>query len=241
MSKEQGAMPSGGPVVLVLTGPHGVGKSAHAGWLRAGLRNAGVRATLWTIAPPPAECVTPFDKAMHYAMDRLRALHYARGIESEVMVVARWDESTHAAARAVQRADATGDLMAEAMQELATREAALRNVPVYRQLLDAPDAELDARMQRRCGRAQTPRGCATGCNPARRSSPIAPPRPFAPTSSPGRSGCLSVTTAHRARRSHEGSVQGCRPCARSACVAGRAERRTGRRTSGEQRCETTRR
>ena len=174
MSKEQGAMPSSGPVVLVLTGPHGVGKSAHAGWLRTGLRNAGVRATLWTIAPPPAECVTPFDKAMHYAMDRLRALHYARGIESEVMVVARWDESTHAAARAVQRADATGDLMAEAMQELATREAALRNVPVYRQLLDAPDAELDARMQRRCGRAQTPDERAEAAWMRDRMQPCAP-------------------------------------------------------------------
>lgn len=153
MSKVQGATPSGGPVVLVLTGPHGVGKSAHAGWLRTGLRKAGVRATLWAIAPPPAECVTPFDKALHYAMDRLRALHYARGIESEVLVVARWDESTCAAARAIAGEQGA---MADAMVCLATCESDLRAVHVYRQLLDAPDAELDARLLRRDGRTQTP-------------------------------------------------------------------------------------
>lgn len=134
-------------VVLALAGPHGVGKSRHTDALARNLVAEGVNAIAVHHAPPPPWCVRFFDRALWFALERVRLLATTT---ARVIVADRWDESTDAAARVAL------DFEGEAMNRLAASERALRAVRVHWLLLDASDTELDVRLAARTGRGSTP-------------------------------------------------------------------------------------
>lgn len=137
---------TGPDLILVLTGPHGAGKTYHTRTLASTLREQGLVVHEHHPAPPPAWCRNAWDRAVHYAYERIKALGAAPG---GVMVAARWDESTTLAA------EHAPEPMADHMRDLASYEWTHREPPVLRITLDADPATLDARLTSRHGRPQT--------------------------------------------------------------------------------------
>lgn len=141
------ATPSGPALILVITGPHGAGKTRHAHRLTAALRARGMVAVAHHPAPPPKWCRNHWERALHYAYERLRELGGAP--PGCVLVAARWDESTHLAATHAPPG------MSDHLKDLAAYEAAHRSADVFRIFLDASEEVLDARLNRRAGVPQT--------------------------------------------------------------------------------------
>lgn len=141
------AMNPGPALILVITGPHGSGKTRHAHRLTAALRARGVVAVSHHPGRPPSWCRNHWERAIHYAYERLRDLGSAP--PGCVLVAARWDESTHLAATHAPPG------MAEHLRDLAAYESTHRDAEVFRIFLDASEAALDARLNRRSGAPQT--------------------------------------------------------------------------------------
>lgn len=132
-------------VVLVLTGPHGAGKSRHAATLALLLSQRGLDVALVAHPSPPAG-LGAWGRALHYAAFRATLL---AGCASRVIVADRWTESTRCAAEWAPEGE-RGD-----MRVLAGFEDRQHGAAVYHLLLDASDATLDARLRGRRGRPAT--------------------------------------------------------------------------------------
>ncbi len=135
------------PILLVLEGPDGVGKSAHAKRLVASLRDRGVDALLFQhIGPWRGAGLV--EAALHFANERARMLRIESERGTRVVVCDRWVMSTLAAAKA-----ATTSRAREAMRLIAEAERVTLPGVDRLALLTAPDDVLDARL---CARGAVP-------------------------------------------------------------------------------------
>lgn len=89
------------PRIVVLEGVHAAGKTTHVHHLALELRKAGVYALSWTHPAPPAECRTPYSRALWYALARAQFIENEAcsvatsvALPPPVWIVDRWTWST---------------------------------------------------------------------------------------------------------------------------------------------------
>ncbi len=131
------------PLILVIEGADGAGKSTHADLLAATLRDRGVHARAFHHARPPRGAGA-VEAALCFAAERAGLV---RRTEAEVVVADRWIASTRVLSYAVTGHDAV------ALRRIADAEASIyRDARLYAKHeieLDADDAVLDARLAAR--------------------------------------------------------------------------------------------
>ncbi len=128
------------PILVVLEGPDGAGKSRHVRALREELTRVGANAAWWSHPPPPSR-LTPWQAALHYASSRAAMLsdlaHKHRLAPLDLVICDRWWLSTQMLALVL------GDV---ALMRVAEAESHVLGSPTLTVVLTASDAVLDARL-----------------------------------------------------------------------------------------------
>lgn len=129
--------------LIAVDGNHGSGKSHHVRALAANLRKHGVRASAWQHRAPAV--TDPYGAALDFAAQRHLYVTNPLYAANEVRVTDRWVLSTAAVARTLP-----GDThLPLALDALVDAERYALPRPWLTLVLDAPDAELDARIRAR--------------------------------------------------------------------------------------------
>lgn len=140
-------MPVPGPHLIVLEGPDGVGKSAHAARLVASLRARGIDARLFQHVGP-GRGAGLVEAALHFALERAVML---RTEKAPVVVADRWLVSNMVAFKG-----ATDQGEVAALRGIVEAEMAVTPEPRLGVLLAASGEVLDARLRAR-GAEPSPR------------------------------------------------------------------------------------
>lgn len=132
------------PRVIVLEGPDGCGKTAHADLLADALRASGISARSFHHAKPPRGA-SAYEAALHFAAERAGLL---RRTQCDVVVADRWHTSTSVLATAMRHmgADASTVRAMRLTSEAEDSGFTLAGAAITEVFLDAPDAVLDARL-----------------------------------------------------------------------------------------------